>query len=132
MRPFLLGICATLALLSCTPKECNPLQGTYINEEGQKLEFAEGGKAQFITFFGTTASDTVFANMRYACNENPGLFDLIIDTIEQKALRNSFFGLLSWSGDSMFLVHMESGRNASVRPTAFSLDRAKRFKKVQN
>jgi hypothetical protein len=132
MKSLYCGIFSLFVFLmaSCQRNEpCYPLNGTWKNSEGQKLVFAEGGKAALITYFGATASDTFYANINYACSNSPGVLDLLIDTLRNTNFKHHFFGLISWSSDTMFSLHMVKGRDAQSRPQVFMLNEAKQFSK---
>jgi hypothetical protein len=132
MRSIIYGTITLLMfmLVSCQRSEpCQPLQGTWTSSEGQKLVFAEGGKAALITYFGMSSADTFFANVAYTCDNSPGMLDLLIDTMRNVSFKYHLFGLIAWSGDSVFSLHLAKGRDASVRPKAFDLQEAKRFRR---
>ncbi len=121
-------ITCLLMLTSCQRNEpCHPLQGSWISDEGQKLIFAEGGKAALITYFGATSRDTFFATVHYPCKGSPGTLDLLPDTAHNRIINYRFFGLIAWSGDTAFSLHMVKGRDDSVRPPVFELSEARKF-----
>ena len=133
MRPIILGVFivfGTLLFNACKPAQpCPPIVGSWIGQEGSKLILKPDGKAQLITFFGATASDTFFARYQYDCSETPALLDLSTDSSIIQTLHANLFGLVVWSGDTSFSWHSESGKTSADRPKDFRLEDAQSFKR---
>jgi hypothetical protein len=138
MRPLLFGflVLTSMLTLSCKQEVCHPLSGSWQSETGQQLVFSEplqegetGRAAALITYFGSSHRDTFFARANYQCAKNPGILDLLMDTLKNTNLQNHLFGLITWSGDSVFSLHYERGKNDTERPEVFDIEQAIRFRR---
>jgi hypothetical protein len=139
MRPILYSLLCSLVFIcaSCQQETCHQLGGTWVNNEGQKLIFENTSgdeapeKAALVTYFGVSASDTFFANVRYRCDRSPGVLDLLIDTLKTKTIKHHLLGLISWSNDSVFSLHQAKGREEPDRPQLFDLNESSKFVREQ-
>lgn len=110
----------------CTNKvTCHEISGRWTNHEGQEFLFQEGGKAMWLTRFGSQY-DTVLFEYYLNCNADPAAIDLkhfYTGPFSGKTL----FGILEWTSDTSFRMQYEPGLSAEVRPEKFNGEEVMRF-----
>lgn len=110
------GIAA--CLYACGPSaRCLPLTGTWTDQEGQDLVFQDGGKAFWLTHFGSM-SDTITLEYTLDCHANPVTLDLMQFSGGPHSGK-ILFGIVEWLSDSSFRFRYEAGLQSSTRPKEF-------------
>ncbi len=106
---------------------CPPLSGTWSDREGQDLVFKEGGKAFWLTHFGSM-SDTIALEYALDCSTNPVTLDLMQFSGGPHSGK-ILFGIVEWLSDSSFRFRYEAGLQSDTRPKTFDDQQTIRFLK---
>ncbi len=126
-----LHLIAVLAMLlfawgNCTGKvTCHELSGRWTTHEGQDILFLQGGKALWLTRFGSQY-DTVPFEYELNCKTSPASIDLG-HFYNGPYTGKTLFGILEWTTDTSFRMQYEPGTDAGVRPEKFSMESAVKF-----
>ncbi|MBL7783838.1 MAG: hypothetical protein JNM22_21560 [Saprospiraceae bacterium] len=124
----LLSVLAMLLFVwpNCTGKvTCHDLSGRWTTHEGQEMLFLEGGKALWLTRFGSQY-DTVPFEYELNCKASPATIDLD-HFYTGPYTGKTLFGILEWTTDTSFRMQYEPGMEANVRPEKFSMESAVKF-----
>lgn len=124
--PALLAGLATL-LLFCTPgaNHCPDINGRWSNREGQIFSFDPGGKGLWLVKFGSKY-DTFPIAYRYDCGKKTTTLDLS-DFKTGPMAGKTQYGIIEWSGDTLFRMSSETGSSEASRPQKFDPEHVDKF-----
>lgn len=130
MRAFFINLLATtstaLLLVACdTNPACKEIQGVWTDREGREIVFMEHGKALWLNRFGQMI-DTVQLVFELNCSTKPASIDLK-QFNAGPFLGKTLFGIIEFSGDTLFRLCYETGQEPGIRPTAFDPDQTAKF-----
>ena len=130
MRVFFINLLAiasaALCFIACEPNSsCKEIQGVWVDREGHELIFQENGKALWLNRFGQMI-DTVALTFELNCATKPASIDLK-NFQAGPFLGKTLFGILEFSGDTLFRLCYETGQEPSVRPGSFTPDQTVKF-----
>lgn len=124
--PVCLVLGAVLLFGACRSNSaCNHFQGDWSDHEGHRLVFFDNGKGLWLNHFGQLI-DTVEFAFSIHCNTSP----VSIDMTAFKTgpfVGKTLFGIMDFSGDTLFRLSYDVGRQPDVRPRVFAPDQTMKF-----
>lgn len=118
---------AFMLFYACQPNRpgCDHFQGTWSDREGHNLIFLENNKGLWLNRFGQLI-DTVEFVFSLDCTAKPATIDMK-QFKKGPFLGKTLFGILEFSGDTLFRLCYDSGQQPDVRPTTFDPDQTMKF-----
>ena len=125
-KPALLAGVAAL-FLYCTPgaNKCPEIKGRWSNREGQIFQFDPDGKALWLVKFGSQF-DSFPITYHYDCSKKTNTLDLS-DFKSGPMAGKTLYGIIEWTGDSIFRMSSEAGSAEDARPEKFDPEHVDRF-----
>ena len=108
-----------------TGSKCRELTGHWTTRDGQDLVFLPGGKALWLTKFGSQF-DTNQLEYKVECSNNVVLLDLT-NFQSGPNIGKTLYGILDWSTDTSFRLRYETGSQPDVRPAEFDNEQTIKF-----
>lgn len=111
----------------CTPgkNNCPPISGRWSNREGQVFSFEPNGKGLWLVKFGSRY-DTFPIAYRYDCGKKMTTLDLSEFKTGPMAGKTQY-GIVEWSGDTLFRLSSEVGTSEEARPQKFDPEHVDKF-----
>ena len=115
---FSLVIGALFFLFSCqNGSPCRQITGTWSDRDGHNFVFQSNGKALWLNKFGQLI-DTVTCVFVLNCQAKPATLDFK-DFDNGPFVGKTMYGILEWSGDSLFRYCYGLGTSPDYRPKQF-------------
>ncbi|MBL7827903.1 MAG: hypothetical protein JNJ57_14835 [Saprospiraceae bacterium] len=130
MRDFFTGLLIFLLfsslLAACdNTAGCRDLEGEWRDGDGHEFVFQKGGKALWLNRFGQMI-DTVHCVFELDCSVKPPAITLH-DFNSGPFLGKTLFGIIEFSGDTLFRLCYEIGHDANARPKIFDPEQTIKF-----